>query len=129
MESIRVWRTRAGFGCLASLATIFNRSAHPTCVNGYTLRLAGVVSLLAFGLPLAGSAAPRQQLSGGHVPAAVARLQPMRRLPASNQLRLAIGLPLRDPAGLQTFLAQLYGGGSCPATDLAGAAMKPLLRR
>ena len=80
--------------------------------QGYTLRLAGVVSLLALGLPLASSAAPGQKLSGRHVPAALARSQPIRRLPATNQLRLAIGLPLRDPAGLQTLLAQLYDPAS-----------------
>jgi subtilase family serine protease len=34
------------------------------------------------------------------------------RLPATNQLRLAIGLPLRDPAGLDTFLAQVYDPAS-----------------
>src|ERR1043166_5137914 len=70
-------------------------------VKGYTLRVVGVVSLLALGLPLAGSAAPSQKLSGGHVPRAVARSQPIGRLPATNQLRLAIGLPLRDPSGLE----------------------------
>src|ERR1039458_5467904 len=112
MKSFRVWKVWDGLGCVVSLATIFNRPAHHARINDYTLRLAGVVSLLALGLPLAGSAAPRQQLRGGHVPAAVARLQPIRRLPATNQLRLAIGLPLRDPAGLETFLAQLYDPAS-----------------
>ena len=81
-------------------------------VKGYTLRLAGVVSLLALGLPLASSAAPSQKLSGSHVPAALARSQPIGRLPATNQLRLAIGLPLRDPAGLEIFLAQVYDPAS-----------------
>jgi hypothetical protein len=81
-------------------------------VKGYTLRVVGVVSLLALGLPLAGSAAPSQKLSGGHVPRAVARSQPIGRLPATNQLRLAIGLPLRDPSGLENLLAQLYDPAS-----------------
>ena len=44
----------------------------------------------------------------GHVPAMVSHLSPLGRLPATNQLRLAIGLRLRDPAGLTNFLAQLY---------------------
>ena len=67
-------RTAAVAGRLKG--NIFDLPARRACINGYTLRLAGVVSLLAFGLPLAGSAAPRQQLRGGHVPAAVARLAP-----------------------------------------------------
>src|SRR5437016_4799917 len=106
------WKTWAGFGCVASLATIFNRPAHYTLIKGYPLRLAGVVSLLALGRPLASSAAPSQKQSGGHVPAALARSQPIGRLPATNQLRLAIGLPLRDPAGLENLLAQLYDPAS-----------------
>ena len=102
MKSVHVWKVWGGFGCVASLATIFSRPAHHACIKGYSLRLAGVVSLLAFSLPLVGSAAPRQQLSGGHVPAAVARVKAIGGLPATNQLRLAIGLPLRDRAGLET---------------------------
>ena len=45
----------------------------------------------------------------GHVPAAVARfhLQPVSRLPATNQLNLAIGLPLRNQAELAELLRQL----------------------
>src|ERR1035441_4430372 len=108
MESIGVWKVWAGFGCVASLVTIFNRSAHRACINGYTLRLAGVVSLLAFGLPLAGSEAPRQQLRGGHVPAALARLAPAGSLPGTQRLNLAIGLPLRHKQELDTLLQQLY---------------------
>jgi hypothetical protein len=108
MKSFRVWKVWDGFGCVVSLATIFDRPAHHACINGYTLRLAGVVSLLAFGLPLAGSAAPRQQLSGGHVPAAVARLAPVGSLPGSQRLNLAIGLPLRNKQELDALLQQLY---------------------
>src|ERR1035441_4586902 len=108
MKSFRVWKVWDGLGCVVSLATIFNRPAHHACINGYTLRLAGGVFFVGFGLPLAGSAAPRQQLSGGHVPAAVARLQPIRRLPATNQLRLVIGLPLRNQETLTNLLHQIY---------------------
>jgi subtilase family serine protease len=43
----------------------------------------------------------------GHVPALVSSLAPKGRLAATNQLRLAIGLPLRDRAGLETFVAQV----------------------
>jgi subtilase family serine protease len=49
-----------------------------------------------------------QQLLRGHVPAAVARLAPTGRLPGTNRLNLAIGLPLRNPAALDEFLRQLY---------------------
>src|ERR1035438_9527142 len=104
MKSFRVWKVWDGFGCVGSLATIFNRPAHHACINGYTLRLAGVVSLLALGLPLAGNAAPRKQLSGGHVPAAVARLAPAGSLPATQRLNLAIGLPLRNKKELDSLL-------------------------
>jgi hypothetical protein len=44
----------------------------------------------------------------GHVPEIISRLTPNGRLAATNQLVLAIGLPLRDPAGLDDFLADLY---------------------
>lgn len=52
-----------------------------------------------------------QRLSG-HVPAAAIGSQPAGRLPADKQLRLAVGLPLRDPAGLKTFLDDLYNPAS-----------------
>jgi len=44
----------------------------------------------------------------GHVPDAARRLTPMGRLTATNELRLAIGVPLRDLAGLEKFLAEVY---------------------
>ena len=43
----------------------------------------------------------------GHVPSVVAKLSAVGTLPGTNRLHLAIGLPLRDPAGLDVFLAQL----------------------
>jgi hypothetical protein len=48
----------------------------------------------------------------GHVPSALSKLAPNGRLAATNQLRLAISVPLRDPAGLKDFLAQLYDPAS-----------------
>jgi len=48
----------------------------------------------------------------GHVPEVVAHLNALGRPAATNQMRLAIGLPLRDPAGLDAFLAQLYDPAS-----------------
>ena len=48
-----------------------------------------------------------RQLSG-HVPAAVRSLAATGTLPATNELSLAIGVPLRDATGLDNFLAALY---------------------
>ena len=48
----------------------------------------------------------------GHMPKAVAGLAPKGRLAVTNDLRLAIGLPLRDPAGLDRFLAEVYDPAS-----------------
>jgi len=43
----------------------------------------------------------------GHMPKVLSSLAPIGRLAATNQLRLAIGLPLRDQAGLEDFVAQV----------------------
>ncbi|MGA2243141.1 MAG: protease pro-enzyme activation domain-containing protein [Verrucomicrobiota bacterium] len=44
----------------------------------------------------------------GHVPKIISRLTPKGRLPATNHLFLAIGLPLRNQAALDELLRQLY---------------------
>jgi hypothetical protein len=56
--------------------------------------------------------AVERQAVRGHVPAAVARLQPAGRLPDTNRLALAIGLPLRNREGLTNLLRQLYDPAS-----------------
>jgi hypothetical protein len=48
------------------------------------------------------------QVLHGHVPAAVVRLAPMGRLEATQHLRLAVALPLRNQAALTELLRQLY---------------------
>ncbi len=48
----------------------------------------------------------------GHVPAIVAHLIREGDFPATNQLHLALGLPLRDQPGLSDFLKQVYTPGS-----------------
>ena len=48
----------------------------------------------------------------GHLPKAIAKLSPIGRLPATNELRLAIGLQLRDEAGLDALLNQIYDPAS-----------------
>ena len=60
--------------------------------------------LLVFAAP---ARAVESQVLPGHVPAAVSRLQPVERLAGGRRLNLAIGLPLRNQAGLTTLLQQL----------------------
>jgi cytochrome c oxidase assembly protein Cox11 len=70
--------------------------------------LSGLVAL--FAVQPVWSAQP--QVLRGHVPAVVSQLTPIGRLPAEQRLKLAIGLPLRDPGGLDQLLQQLYQPGS-----------------
>jgi subtilase family serine protease len=70
-------------------------------------------TLLAAAVILAGanfvfSAEPGRETLPGQVPSVVAGLTPKGRLPATNQLFLAIGLPLRNQAALGELLRQLY---------------------
>lgn len=51
--------------------------------------------------------AGRQALQA-HVPAIVRQLSPVGQLAPATQLHIALGLPLRDRAGLEAFLRQLY---------------------
>jgi Pro-kumamolisin, activation domain/Bacterial Ig-like domain (group 3)/Immunoglobulin domain/Domain of unknown function (DUF5011)/Viral BACON domain len=67
------------------------------------------VLLLAGARPVLG--APLKQLHG-HVPEITRKLTALGRLPATNELHLAIGVPLRDPAGLDKFLADVYDPAS-----------------
>jgi hypothetical protein len=48
----------------------------------------------------------------GHVPEIVAKLAPIGSLPPTNELHLAIGVPLRDPVALDQFLADIYNPAS-----------------
>jgi uncharacterized repeat protein (TIGR01451 family) len=48
----------------------------------------------------------------GHVPAAVARLQPVGQLQGTAELNLAIGLPLRNQAALSNLLQRIYDPSS-----------------
>ena len=56
-------------------------------------------------------AAGRQMLHGD-VPEAAARITPDGRLQGAEKLRLAIGLPLRNPGGLADLIRQLYDPAS-----------------
>ena len=55
-----------------------------------------------------------RQVLRGHVPAAVAKLnlRPIGRLPATNRLNLAIGLPLRNTKALSKLLQDMYDPAS-----------------
>jgi len=62
---------------------------------------------------LAGAAASSAAGAGlkilpGHRPNLPGNLAPEGQLPGTNQLRLAIGVPLRDAEGLDNFLEQVY---------------------
>ncbi len=76
---------------------------------GLMRSLAFLLALLAVFAFRPALAEDRQQLKG-HVPAVIQRknLQPIGDLPRANRVDLAIGLPLRDSAGLDTLLRQLY---------------------
>ncbi|MGA2661392.1 MAG: protease pro-enzyme activation domain-containing protein [Verrucomicrobiota bacterium] len=56
--------------------------------------------------------AVERQVLRGHMPAAVARLQPVGLLPGTNRLHLAIGLPFHNREGLTNLLRQLYDPAS-----------------
>src|SRR5580658_3733397 len=69
---------------------------------------AAACAALSFVFPQSGRAADYHPLSF-HVPAAVALGQkPTGDLADTNRLHLAIGLPLRNQAGLDALLQQLY---------------------
>ena len=71
----------------------------------------GLGVTLLFG-PIRSSLAADRQFLHGHVPPVMARLQPLGRLPGTNCLNLAIGLPLRNGAELEELLRQLYDPAS-----------------
>ncbi|HVM49309.1 MAG TPA: LamG-like jellyroll fold domain-containing protein [Candidatus Acidoferrum sp.] len=62
--------------------------------------------VLLLALPSARGAA--RQVVKSNVAATVARLEPVARLEGAKELKLAIGLPLRNQAALSQFLRQLY---------------------
>ena len=77
-------------------------------VRGVTLAvLAALVEVMPFQ-----TGAVETEAVPGHVPAALARLQPLGRLEASTELHLAVGLPLRNRAALDALLAQLCNPAS-----------------
>lgn len=67
--------------------------------------------VLALSLPLISEAEGRQLLHG-HRTIPVAQMVPVERLSPTNQLHLAIGLPLRNREGLTNVLQELYNPAS-----------------
>jgi hypothetical protein len=76
---------------------------------GKLVAAASVAGLLPFTTPAQSAA---MQILPGHVPAAVARLQPVENLAGSQRLNLAIGLPLRNGEALTNLLQQIYDPAS-----------------
>ena len=77
--------------------------------------LCGIAAMVAALHPITTCAqGAGRQLLRGHVPEAIARLRlpATGRLPATNGLNLAIGLPLRNQAELAELLRQLYDPAS-----------------
>jgi hypothetical protein len=77
--------------------------------------LCGIAAMAAvFFPPTVDAQVAGRQMLNGHVPAAIARfqLQPVSRLPATNRLNLAIGLPLRNEAALDKLLSEIYDPAS-----------------
>ncbi|MDR3456203.1 MAG: protease pro-enzyme activation domain-containing protein [Verrucomicrobiae bacterium] len=60
----------------------------------------------------AGAAAPVMKTLTGHVPQAATMLAATGALPATNQLNLVIGLPLRNREGLTNLMQQIYDPSS-----------------
>jgi hypothetical protein len=72
------------------------------------------VGLLAVLLCTGVTSAAQVSLSSGHVPAVVSQkvVTSINRLPATNELHLALSLPSRDAAGLAEFLGEVYNPAS-----------------
>ena len=78
-----------------------------------SLRTIGLgMALLSAALFPAAAAPPGRVSLRGHVPAAISRLQAKGQLAATNQLYLAIGLPLRNQSVLTNLLRQIYDPAS-----------------
>src|ERR1700690_385898 len=71
------------------------------------------VMLLLFHLGLF-SFAHAQQVIRGHIPSAISQfgLRPVGRMDSTKQMRIAIGLPLRNHQALTTLLQEMYDPAS-----------------
>ena len=80
---------------------------HKHAIFGWITGASLLIALLA-----AGAAAQERRLLTGHVPALATKAVVIGRLPSTNSLNLAIGLPLRDPEGLDRFLQDICNPAS-----------------
>ena len=69
----------------------------------------GIATLLGMACPLQGANRP---LATGHVPAIVKHVRATGDLPDATPMNLAIGLPLRNSAALQSWLSDVYNPAS-----------------
>jgi uncharacterized repeat protein (TIGR01451 family) len=89
------------------------RALKPTAFMRKTLLTIGMGLAVSSAVIFTGVAAEPGAVSlRGHVPAAVARLQAKGRLSAAAEMKLAIGLPLRNQEALTNLLQQLYDPSS-----------------
>ena len=70
------------------------------------------VGLIVFSTLSSRAAGPAMTKLHGHVPAIISRLAPTGSLNATNQLHLAIGLPLRNGEAMSNLLTQIYDPAS-----------------
>lgn len=79
------------------------------------MRINDSIALLAavfFAVSAGRAMAAERQVLRGHVPAAVKQARLIGRVPGDRQLRLCIGLTLRNPDALDTLLRDLYDPAS-----------------
>jgi len=90
------------------------------CLPGRFASLVALATAVYLLVPTRARADERQTLHG-HVPADVAHLKVVERLPASRRLQLSITLALRDPQSLDELLGQI----SDPASPNYGKSLTP----
>ncbi len=84
----------------------------PSILNAQPSSLIGFVILLLLALAAFSARGAGLQTLHGHVPPVVNALTPTGRVPGTNRLKLALGLPLRNPAALAHLLQQIYDPAS-----------------
>ena len=82
------------------------------CLNQVAVNCSLIAFVFLGTTPAVFAAGAAMKVLYGHVPKTVALSNYKGAQPATNRLNLAIGLPLRDAAGLDEFLADLYDPAS-----------------
>lgn len=97
------------------LFSSWNRRFHSPLILPLGILCAAVCFTSALASAAASSqvAAPaNRQKIRGHVPRVAAQLAPVGRLAAATPMKIAVGLPVRDQAGLSALLEQIYNPAS-----------------